>query len=190
MNYKADLQLLWVLLFLGSKVASNNFVEVPGFTGTSRLFSAWTFFFFFFKKLLLAQKNLILHWRSKQCHQYLGVIVNLSPSWVSEWVKVAQLCPTLCDPHGLYSPWHSPGQKTGVDSLFLLQEIFPTQELNPGLPHCRWILYQLSHQGSPRILEWVAYPFSRGSFQPMNWTRVSCIAGGFFTNWTIRKLVK
>ena len=46
----------------------------------------------------------------------------------------------------------------------------PTQGSNPGLPHCRQILYQLSHQGSPRILEWVAYPFSRGSFQPRNLT--------------------
>ena len=55
-------------------------------------------------------------------------------------------------------PWNSPGQNTGVVSLFLLQGIFPTQGSNPGLPHCRQILYQLSHQGSPRILEWVAYP--------------------------------
>ena len=47
---------------------------------------------------------------------------------------------------------------TGVGSLFFLQGIFPTQGSNPGLLHCRWILYQLSHQGSPRILEWVAYP--------------------------------
>ena len=44
--------------------------------------------------------------------------------------------------------------------------IFSTQGLNPGLPHCRWILYHLSHQGSPRILEWVAYSFSRGSSHP------------------------
>ena len=61
-------------------------------------------------------------------------------------------------PHGLYSPWNSPGQNTGVSSLSLLQGIFPTQGLNPGLPDCRQILYQLSHKGSPRILEWVAYP--------------------------------
>ena len=53
-------------------------------------------------------------------------------------------------PHGLYSPWNSPGQNTGVGSLFLLQGIFPTQGSNPGLPHCRRILYQLSHKGSPR----------------------------------------
>ena len=51
--------------------------------------------------------------------------------------------------HGLYSPWNSPGQNTGVGSLFCLQELFPTQRLNPGLPNCRWILYQLSHKGSP-----------------------------------------
>ena len=52
--------------------------------------------------------------------------------------------------HGLYSPWNSPGQNTGVSSLSLLQRIFPTQGSNPGLPHCRQILYQLSHQGSPK----------------------------------------
>ena len=48
-----------------------------------------------------------------------------------------------------------------------------THGLNPGLLHCRWTLYHLSHQGSPRILEWVAYPFSRGSSQSRNRTRVS-----------------
>ena len=52
-------------------------------------------------------------------------------------------------PRGLYSPWDSPGQNTGVGSLSLLQGIFPTQESNPGLPHCRQILYQLSYKGSP-----------------------------------------
>ena len=59
-------------------------------------------------------------------------------------VKVAQLCLTLCDPSGLYSPWNSPGQNTEVGSLSLLQGIFPTQGSNPGLLHCRRILYQLS----------------------------------------------
>ena len=53
---------------------------------------------------------------------------------------------------------------TGVVSLSLLQGIFPTQGLNPGLPHCKWIFYQLSHKGSPRILEWVAFLFSREIF--------------------------
>ena len=71
-------------------------------------------------------------------------------------------------PHGLYSPWNSLGQNTGVDSLSLLQGIFPTQGWNPGLPLCRQVLYQLSHQGSPRILEWVACPFCSGSSPPRN----------------------
>ena len=52
-------------------------------------------------------------------------------------------------PHGLHSPWNCPGQNTGVGSLSLLQGIFPIQGSNRGLPHCRQILYQLSHQGSP-----------------------------------------
>ncbi|MES7760928.1 hypothetical protein U6J64_12300, partial [Cutibacterium acnes] len=80
-------------------------------------------------------------------------------------------------------PSEPPGKpkNTGVGSLSLLQGIFLTQESNWGLLHCRQILYQLSHKGSPRILEWVAYPFSSGSSQPRNQTGVSCIAGGFFT---------
>ena len=86
-----------------------------------------------------------------------------------------------------YSPWSSLGQNTGVGNLSLLQGIFPTQGSNPGLLHSRWILYQLSHKGSPRILEWVAYPFSRGSSWPRNQTGVSCIAEGFFTNWAVRE---
>ena len=90
-------------------------------------------------------------------------------------------------PHGLYNPWNSPGQNTEVGSLSLLQGIFPTQGSNPGLLHCRRILYQLSRKGSPRILEWVAYPFSSGSSQPRNWTGVSCTAGRFYTNWATRE---
>ena len=87
----------------------------------------------------------------------------------------------------LFATQNSPGQNTGVGSLSLLQGIFPTQELNPGFPHCRGILYQLSPKGSPRILEWVACPFSRGSSWPRNWTGVSCIAGRFFTSWATRE---
>ena len=54
-------------------------------------------------------------------------------------------------PHGLHSPWDSLGQNPGVGSLSLLQGIFPTQGLNPGLPYCRRILYQLSHKGSAPV---------------------------------------
>ena len=126
----------------------------------------------------------------------------------------------------LLRPWDFPGKNTGVGCHFLLQGIFPTQESNPVLPHCRWIIYKLRDQGIPRILKWVAYPFSsrsswsrikpgssalqvdslpaepqgkpkntgvgnlsllQKSSQPRNWTRVSCIAGGFFTHWAMRE---
>ena len=90
-------------------------------------------------------------------------------------------------PHGLYSPWNSPGQNTGVGSLSLLQGIFPTQGSNAGLWHCKWILYQLSHQGTSRILEWVACPFASRSSPPRNQTGVTCIAGRFFTSWATRE---
>ena len=86
-----------------------------------------------------------------------------------------------------YSPWNSPDQNTGVGRLSLLQGIFPTQQSNRSLPYCTGILYQLSHKGSPRIQEWVAYAFSSGFSWPRNQTGVSCIAGGFFTNWAILK---
>ena len=68
-------------------------------------------------------------------------------------VKNTQSCLTLCNPMGL---WNSAGQNSGVGSLSLLQGIFPTKELNQDLLHCRWILYQLSYQGSP-LCEWVRY---------------------------------
>ena len=88
---------------------------------------------------------------------------------------VAHLRLTLCDPMDCSPPGSSvhgdpPGKNTGVGCHVLLQVIFPTQGLNPRLPHFRWILYRLSHQGSPRILELVlelvAYPFSSGSSRP------------------------
>ena len=106
---------------------------------------------------------------------------------ICEWSEKSLSHVLTLQPQWLYSPWNSPGQNTGGGRLSLLQGIFPTQEWNPGLLHCGQILYQLSHKGSPRILEWVAYPLSRGSFWPRNPTRVSCTAGRFFTNWAIRE---
>ena len=78
-------------------------------------------------------------------------------------VKVAQSCLTLCDPmdytvHGILQ-----SRVLEWVAVPFSRGIFPTQGSNPGLLHCRWILYQLNHQGSPRVLEWVAYPFSSGS---------------------------
>ena len=92
------------------------------------------------------------------------------------------------EPARLLCPWDSPGNNIGVGCHALLQGIFPTQGSNQSLPHCKQILYHLRHQGSPRILEQVTYPFSRGSSPPRNWTGVSCIAGGFFTSWATREV--
>ena len=89
----------------------------------------------------------------------LKVLLTVSKVLLAPKVKVARSCSILRS-HGLYSPCNSPGQNAGVSSSSLLQGIFPTQGSNSGLPLCRWILYLLSHQGSPRILRWVSYPFS------------------------------
>ena len=91
------------------------------------------------------------------------------------------------EPVRLLCPWNSPGQHTGVGCHSLLQAIFPTQGSNWGLSHCRQILYHLSHQGSPRILEWVAYPFFSGSSWPRNLTGVCCTAGRLFTSWDTKE---
>ena len=77
-----------------------------------------------------------------------------SPTFVIVFLSVTILkvsCSVVSDSlqlHGLYSPWNSPGQNTGGGSCSRLQGIFPTQGSNPGLLHCRQILYQLRHQGS------------------------------------------
>ena len=134
---------------------------------------------------------------------------------------VSQLCPTLWShgrkPARLLCPWYSAGKSTAVSCHSLLQGIFLTQGLTPCLLHCGQILYNLSHQRSPkvkwnelkivqscwtlcypmgytvheilqaRILEWVSIPFSRGSSQPRDQTQVSHIAGEFFTIWVTRE---
>ena len=64
----------------------------------------------------------------------------------------AQLCLILCNPMDyswLFCPWDSPGKNTGVDCHAFLQGIIPTQGSSPGLLHCRWIFYPLSHHRSP-----------------------------------------
>ena len=101
-------------------------------------------------------------------------------------VKVTQSCPTLCDPtdyivHGILQ----------ARILEWVAVPFSRASTQPRVrtqvcPHCRQILYQLSHKGKPKILEWVAYPFFSRSSPPRNWTGVSCIAGRFFTSWATR----
>ena len=83
--------------------------------------------------------------------------LHLIPFWMSEdradgWSESHSVLSDSLRPHGLYSPWNSPGQNTGLGNRSLLQGIFPTKGLNPGLPHCRWILYQLSYQKSGWML--------------------------------------
>ena len=72
----------------------------------------------------------------------VGIILNNSES------ESRSVVSDSLQPHGLCSPWNSPGQNTGVGSLSLLQDIFPTQGSNLGLPHCSQILSHLSHHGS------------------------------------------
>ena len=81
-----------------------------------------------------------------------GFLIRWDDIWINTLYTTSDSCSGVPDslrPHGLYSPGNSPGQNTGVGSHFLLQGIFPIQGSNPGLTHCRQILYQLSHHGSP-----------------------------------------
>ena len=115
---------------------------------------------------------------------HLGLIFNIYKQLTQLYIKIQSESQSTSGSvvfnslrhRGLHSPWNSPGKDTGVGSLSLLQGIFPAQGSNPGLLHCRWILYMLSHKGSPRILEWVAYPFSSGFFptQELNWGLLLC----------------
>ena len=97
------------------------------------------------------------------------------------------LRPPGLQPACLLCPQNSPGKNTEVGSHALLQGVFQTQGLNAGLLHCRCLLYYVNHQGSPRILEQVAYSFSRGTSQIRNRTGVSCITCEFFTSSATRK---
>ena len=83
-------------------------------------------------------------------------------------VKVTQSCLTLCDPMDYTVHEIRQVRILELGNLSLLQGMFPTQGSNPGLLHCRRILYHLSHKGRPRLLCWVAYPFSGESSQPRN----------------------
>ena len=141
----------------------------------------------------------MLHLLSICCYRYhcrffIGiklfnlVFANIFSRDVCAVCLVTQSCLTLCDTMDCSPPnslvhGDSPGKNSEVGCHALLQGVFPTQGSNPGLLHFRQILYHLSHQAIPWILEWIAYPFSRGSSRPRIPTRVSCIAGGFFASW-------
>ena len=102
----------------------------------------------------LTQMSRMQPWKDTYLFSQVGEMkcAVLSRSVVSDSLTVAHQAPL--------SIGDSPGKNISVGCHALLQGIFPTQGSDPGLLHCRWILYQLSLQGSPRILEWIAYPFS------------------------------
>ena len=102
-----------------------------------------------------------------------------------EWSESHSVVSDSLWPRGLYSAWNSPGQNTGMGSLSLLQGIFPTQRSYSGLPHCRWILYQLSHKESPSELVSkmsLTYPAHRMPYRPwhVHWLEVS---GRVYPHW-------
>ena len=114
------------------------------------------------------------HWWSEQHH--LNCLWSESRSVVSDSLQ----------PNGLYSPWNSPGQNTGVGSHSLLQRIFPTQKLNQGLLHCRQILYQLNLQGSPlTVLGTVNLQF-QSQFVFISWGQFSELVAAYVmtTSWS------
>ena len=94
-------------------------------------------------RFLTKTSNQSTIWPSKEIKKWPEHTESKSHSIVSDSLQL----------HRLYSSWTFPGQNTGVDSHSLFQDIFPTQGSNPGLPHCRQILYQLSHKGSPEYRE-------------------------------------
>ena len=132
-------------------------------------------------ELLIAKFRFRLKKVGKTTKQFRYDQNQIPYDWIYSESESCLVVSILCDPR------NSTGQSNVVGSLFLLQGIILIQESNPGLPHCRWILYQMSHKGSPGILEWVTDPFSSRFSWPRNQTRVSCIASRFFTNWAIRE---
>ena len=108
-------------------------------------------------------------------HSHMKLIKFLDSFEYRKKVKVSVMSYSL-RPHGLYSPWNSPGQNTGVGSLSFLQGIFPTQGSNPGLPHCRQILLPAEPQGEPKntgvgslsLFQWIL------PIQESNWGLLHC----------------
>ena len=97
-------------------------------------------------EILTFQKANYVYFRNVRTYQ-VGTNVIAVSDHERESESHSVVSDSLC-PRGLYSPWTLPGQSTGVRNLSLLQGFFPPQGSNPGLLHCEWILYQLSHKGS------------------------------------------
>ena len=96
--------------------------------------------------MLCIRNNLKIYSKIKRYNTMTNTLVKIQ---LTSYIE-SESCSIVSDslwPHGLYSPWNSLGRNTGRGNRSLLQGIFPTQGLNPGLPQCRQILYQLNHQG-------------------------------------------
>ena len=129
-------------------------------------------------------------WASTPMESHLWCPV-FSPAFHSAVLSLDdRSCLTLCDPKDCSPPdssvlGDSPGKNTGLGCHALLHRIFPTQGSNPALPHCRWGLYWLSHQESPRILGVGNFSLLQRVSWPRNQTSVFCIVGRFFTSFTL-----
>ena len=121
--------------------------------GSQRVGHSWVTFTDIKTRVPHEDKYSGLLYTSEQPECFQGMQVSLDPDLYNvHLVRESESCSVVSDSlrtQGLHSPWNSVGQNTGVGSLSLLQGIFPTQGSNPDLPHRRWILYQLSHMGSP-----------------------------------------
>ena len=106
-------------------------------------------------------------------------------------LKVHLCCPKYqdCSLPGSSVHGASPGKKTGAGCHAFPPGDLPNLGIKPRSPALQGILYCLSQQRTPRILEWVAYPFSRGFSWPRNRTRIFYISGRFFTSWATRACV-
>ena len=125
----------------------------------------------------LRQRTDLNHFRTKNSCQHRPGVSSVWKVEVALWL------------HGLYRPWNSPGQNTGVGGCSFLQGIFPTQGLNPALTLQADSLPS-EPPGKPENTGVGSLdPFSRRSSWPSNQTGVSCITGEFFTSWAPRKAV-
>ena len=140
----------WATKGPASWISGEDAEWIPARThGKDHLTSVWHVCFLFNRLLNKLELNMAQHHLLSQ---------SLTGPWMTaswalhycEWSESRSVLSNSLQLHGLYSPRNSPGQNTGVGNLSLLQGIFPTQGSNPGLPHCRQILYQLSHKGNPK----------------------------------------
>ena len=107
------------------------------------------------------------------------IYVKLKVFHIHGKLKVAQLCPTLCNPMDCSPPWNFLGKNTGVGCHSLIQGIFLSQGSNLGLPRCRQILYLLSRQGNTFNISF-AFIYLSGCVRLRHMGALLCYGGYFF----------